>query len=208
VALDRKERKHREMGDLVFGWAETRDEKLALLDTFFTQKANQFAAMGIRDIFDAHARAFYRDVALLEGDTPSRLKLGYVKLGDEVLATFSGTVCHNRLGIALSSLIEGDLQRQSPGMLLMRHQMDEAYKQGLAFYDFGVGRARHKDEWCDVTQNLFDCFIAFKPQGLLVTQPLAVASRLKRAIKSNRYLWPLAQRLRQQLFGRATTKPA
>ncbi len=25
-------------------------------------------------------------------------------------------------------------------------------KQGLAFYDLGVGEARHKDEWCDFVQ--------------------------------------------------------
>ena len=55
--------------------------------------------MGVRDIFDAHARAFYRELALLEGDNPSRLRLGYIRLDDEVLATFSGTRGHDRLVI-------------------------------------------------------------------------------------------------------------
>jgi hypothetical protein len=32
---------------------------------------------------------------------------------------------------------------------------------------------------------LFDSFIAFKPQGLALTLPLATVSRLKRAIKSD-----------------------
>jgi hypothetical protein len=32
--------------------------------------------------------------------------------------------------------------------------------------------------------------------------PLAVMSQLKRAIKSNRRLWPLAQKFRTRLFGR------
>ena len=41
--------------------------------------------MGVKDIFDAHARAFYREVALIEGDNPSRLRLGYLKVGDTVL---------------------------------------------------------------------------------------------------------------------------
>jgi CelD/BcsL family acetyltransferase involved in cellulose biosynthesis len=202
TTIDRKERKLAEAGPLTYGWAETRDERLALLDTFFTQKSRQFAAMGIRDIFDAHARAFYREVALIEGDSPSRLRLGYVKVGDAVLATFSGTVCHGRLSVALSSLAEGDLQRQSPGALLLRHQIEEASAQGLAFYDIGVGAARHKDEWCDVVQKLFDNLIAFKPQGLLVTLPLAAMARIKRAIKESPYLWPLAQRLRRRLLGR------
>jgi hypothetical protein len=105
--LDRKERKVQEPGRLDFGWAETHDEKIALLGTFFTQKAQQFAAMGVKDIFDVHARAFYRTLALLEWGKPSRLRLGYIKLDGEVLAIFSGTVCHDRMSVALSSLTGG-----------------------------------------------------------------------------------------------------
>ena len=200
--LNRKERKLDEMGTVTYGWAETQDERLALVDTLFTQKARQFAAMGIKDIFDVHARAFYREVALIQGENPSRLRLGYVKLGDTVLATFSGTLCHKRMSVALSSLAEGEAQRQSPGALLLRHQIKEACEKGLAFYDIGVGAARHKDEWADVVQPLFDSFIAFKPHGLTLTLPLGAMGRLKRAIKSNRHLWPLAQKLRARFLGR------
>ena len=69
----------------------------------------------------------------------------------------------------------------------------------------GVGAARHKDEWCDVVQPLFDSFIAFKPLGYAVTLPLAELSRLKRAIKSNPHLWPLVQKLRMRLFGKGAS---
>ena len=202
--LERKERKLAESGAIVYGWAETRDERLALLDIFFAQKSRQLAAMGVKDVFDAHARAFFRDVALIEGDNPSRLRLGYLKVDDTVLATFSGTLCHNRLCVALSSLAEDERQRQSPGALLLKHQIEEASAKGIAFYDIGVGAARHKDEWCDVVHKLFDSFIAFKPHGWLLTLPLAGKARLKRAIKSSRHVWPLAQRLRRSLLGRGT----
>jgi CelD/BcsL family acetyltransferase involved in cellulose biosynthesis len=107
------------------------------------------------------------------------------------------------LSVALCSLAEGDMQRQSPGALLLRHQIKEACAKGLAFYDIGVGEARHKDEWADVVHPLFDSFIAFKPHGLTLTLPLAALSHLKRAIKSNQYLWPLAQKLRTRLLGRS-----
>jgi CelD/BcsL family acetyltransferase involved in cellulose biosynthesis len=203
--LDRKERKLAQAGPLTYGWAETRGERLQLVDIFFAQKARQFAATGIKDIFDAHARAFYREVALLEGDNPGRLRLGYIKVGDAVLATFSGTVCHGRINVALCSLAEGELQRQSPGALLLRHQIADACAKGLALYDFGTGEARHKDEWADAVQPLFDSFIAFKPHGFTVTLPLAALLRLKRAIKSNPRLWPLAQKIRSRLFGRSGT---
>jgi CelD/BcsL family acetyltransferase involved in cellulose biosynthesis len=78
---------------LTWGWAETREERLALL---FAQRSRQFAEMGVEDVFDAHARAFYREIALLDDGNPSRLRIGYLKRDDEVLATHSGTFCHDR----------------------------------------------------------------------------------------------------------------
>jgi CelD/BcsL family acetyltransferase involved in cellulose biosynthesis len=97
------------------------------------------------------------------------------------------------------------MQWHSPGALLLRHQIKEASDAGVAYYDIGVGAARHKDEWADVVQPLFDSFIAFKPQGLVVTAPRAAYARLKRAIKSNPHLWPLAQKLRMRLFGKGAS---
>lgn len=197
--LDRKGRRLADLGTVEFGWAETPDEKQTVLEEFFAQKAQQFAAMGVTNMFDAHARAFYGDVARLEGDNPSRLRLGYVKLNGDVLAIFIVTVCHGRMIVALSSIADGETQRQSPGGLLLRHQIAEACEEGLAYYDLGVGKARHKDEWSTDVQALFDSFIAFKPQGQLLTLVLANAARLKSAIKSNRHLWSLAQKVRKRL---------
>ena len=171
------------------------------METFFAQKARQFAEAGIKDIFDAHARAFYRDVALLEDGNPGRLRLGYLKLDDEILANFFGTICHDRLLLVMCSLTGSDWQRQSPGALLIRHQIEEACAAGLAFYDFGAGQGAHKEPWADLTIPLFDSFIALKSQGHCLTLPLAAKARLKRSIKSNSRLWALAKTLRARLLG-------
>lgn len=199
--FERKERKLGELGVLHYGWAESRAERLATIEALFAQKSLQLKQMGVRDIFDARSRAFYRELALLEGDNPSRLHLGYLKIGEQIAATFSGSIFHQRLSIAFSSLAEGEAQKQSPGVLLLRHQIEDACKRGLAFYDIGVGRARHKDQWCDIEQALFDSFIALGPQGYAITLPLAWMARLKGAIKSNPKIWHWAQQLREGLFG-------
>ena len=201
--FQRKERKLGEIAPLAYGWAETSDERLAIMDAFFAQKSRQLAAMGVGEVFDAHARAFYRELALLEGDNPSRLRLGYLKVGDEVAAIFAGSICRDRHAVALSSIGEGEMQKQSPGVLLLRHQIEEACGKGLAFFDIGAGTARHKEQWCDVIQPLFDSFIAFRPEGLVLTLPLAGLARAKRVIKSSPLLWPLAQRLRRGVLGRS-----
>ena len=128
-----------------------------MVQTFFAQKARQFSDMGITNP--------YREIALLEGDDPSRLWLGYIRLDDKILATFSGARGHHRLVIVLCSLAEGD-------------------------------------QWAGMVKPLLDSFIAFKPRGLALTLPLTARSRLKRAIKTSRYVWPVAQNLRARLFGR------
>jgi CelD/BcsL family acetyltransferase involved in cellulose biosynthesis len=198
----RKERRLREAGPLVFGWAATEAERLALLDTLFAQKARQLAELGVKNPFDAEVRSFYREMALLAEDDPARLRLGYLTVNGEVAATHSGTLCHDRLSICLSSLTAGEVQRLSPGALLLRHQIEEACEQGVAYYDLGAGAGPNKDEWCDMVQPCFDNFVAFGPLGLLATLPAAASASVKRAIKSNRHLWPLLQRWRQALLGK------
>ena len=52
-----------------------------------------------------------------------------------------------------------------------------------------------------MVEPLFDSFIAFKPHGLALTLPLAGLMSLKRAIKTSRHVWPMAQKLRARLLG-------
>jgi CelD/BcsL family acetyltransferase involved in cellulose biosynthesis len=125
-----------------------------------------------------------------------------LKVGDEVAAMFCGSILHDRLSVCFSSMGAGPIQKQSPGALLLRQQIKGACGNGLAFYDIGVGAGRHKDEWSDVEQSLFDSFLAFKPQGHLVMLPVAALTRLKGAIKASPRLWPVALRVLQRLFAR------
>ena len=135
----RKERRLREAGPLAFGWAATEAERLALLDTLFAQKTRQLAELGVKNPFDADVRSFYREMALLAEDDPARLRLGSLRVNGEVAATHSGTLCHERLSICLSSLAAGEMQRLSPGARLLRHQIEDACAQGVAYYDLGAG---------------------------------------------------------------------
>lgn len=198
----RKQRKLAEFGGVEFGWAKGEPERTALIETLFTQKARQLAELGVRNPFTPEVRAFYRKMALLPDHDPARLRLGSLKVNGIVAATHSGFLCHRRLEIALSSMAAGDIQRQSPGALLLKAQIEEACADGMHVYDLGAGAGPNKDEWCDIVQPLFDSYIAFKPQGLLLMAKAATAASIKRAIKSNRHFWPFVQRWRMRLFGR------
>lgn len=199
--FNRKERRLRDAGKLDYGWALSDEEKRHVLQTFFAQKEQQFAAMGVKDVFTPDARAFLGALAMLPDDSPSRLRLGYVALNGEILATFCGMVSHGRMNVLLSSLADSPLQRHSPGVQLLRHQVKEACDDGLAYYDLGSGAAQHKSEWYTTLYPLFDSYIALKPQGLVLALPYAAKSFLKRTIKTNARLWALAQKARKWVRG-------
>jgi CelD/BcsL family acetyltransferase involved in cellulose biosynthesis len=201
--LNRRERNLGKMGPVTVAWAESRIEKDALIEVVFAQKAVQFAKMGVPNPFTPAIRAYYRALALLDDDDPARLRLGYIRVGDTIAATLSGAICHGQLAMVLSSLADSDTHRYSPGIVLLRRQIEYACQQGLGYYDIGVGAARHKERWCDITRPLFDCFIAFRPQGRLVTVPLAGLSRVKRMVKRNRVAFSLLKILRKRAFGQS-----
>lgn len=208
--LARKERRITTHGAIEYGWADSADDRLEILETFFAQKARRFRELGIPDAFaEPIHRDFYRELAAFDTLEPGRLRLGYLKVGGETASTFNGIEFRNRLFVLLSSIIDdGELQRWSPGQLLLRHQIEEACERGLSHYDLGVGEAPHKLDWCDEKMELIDSFIAFDIAGRVVTVSLAVKSALKRIIKTNPMLWALARSVRRTIFRRRGSSAA
>ncbi len=201
--LARKERRLGVLGPLDYGWGRSTAERLELLETFFAQKSEWFADLGIPDAFaDPRHRAFYRCLARLEPHEPGHLRFGYLKVGDETTATFNGIMFRDRLSVVLSSISAREIRRWSPGNLLLRHQIEEACLGGVSRYDLGVGEAPHKLDWCDERLELIDSFIAFGVPGRVVTLPLSAKSALKRTIKSSPLLWDLARAARRTFGGR------
>ncbi len=204
--LRRKERKLAELGPLSYGWAATRKETEALLEVFFKQKSRWFEQQGIEDMFaDPAHRAYYRALALLPEGTEGRLQIGYLRVGDTIAATFNGACVGERYHLLLSSIEQGETERCSPGILLMREQIREFCQRGFQHFDFGAGQARHKSDWADEQVTLFDSFLAFNETGYALTIPLALASAAKRVIKNNEALWRLAQFVRRALPKRVPT---
>lgn len=207
--LRRKERKLADLGTLEYGWARTDKDRRDLFDAFFRQKSDWFARLGIADPFaEPQHRAFFERLAALPEGTPGRLELGYLKVGDILAATYNGAQLGSRFHLLLSSIEHGETERSSPGILLLRRQVEDMCQRGCSRYDLGVGRARHKSEWADEEIPLFDSFLAFDELGYLFTLPLSAAAKAKRVVKNNPTLWALAQTLRRVLHARAAAPDA
>ncbi len=202
-SLKRKERKLGSFGAVEYGWAASLGERLDILEAFFDQKSQWFAETGIHDAFASRHRAFYRAMAALDTPEDGQIQLGYMKVAGEVVATFIGVMRGDRFSLLLSSITGGELRRWSPGLLLLRSQIQDLCRRGVKFYDLGVGEARHKSEWADMDVPLFDSFIGFDPMGRLAVLPLSMRSRAKRIIKNEPHLWALAQKVRRLLRGRS-----
>lgn len=199
-SLRRKERKLQDLGTLEYGWADNGAERETMLKEFFSQKSAWFEKHGISDLFaNANYRAFFHRIAELPEGTPGRLELGYLKAGNEVVATFHGAEVVGHFHMLLSSIAPGESERWSPGILLMRKQIENLCTRGCLYYDLGSGHAQHKSEWSDVEIPLFDSFIALDEIGYVLTIPMSMASRTKRQIKNSKALWSMAQFVRRNL---------
>lgn len=199
-SLQRKERKMSLEGEVEYGWADSLGARLDVLEAFLEQKAHWFAEAGIaNDFADSRYRAFYRAMAAVDGPEDGRMQLGYMRVGGEIVATLIGVPHRKRFTILLSSITPGDLRRWSPGLLVMRAQIQDLCRRGFDVYDLGVGENRTKSEWSDHDIPLFDTHIGFTPLGHVFAVPRRAWSTTKRIIKSQPQLWTMARRARRYL---------
>jgi CelD/BcsL family acetyltransferase involved in cellulose biosynthesis len=91
---------------------------------------------------------------------------------------------------------EAPTARFGPGAAHLHDLMRHAIGLGLRKFDFSVGDERFKHEWCDIELKLYDHVSAATLRGLLFAAPIAVAGRLKRAIRQTPPLWRAYRRAR------------
>lgn len=182
--------------------AATPAERLALLDSFFAQKARQLAARGIPNPFEKPGiAAFYRDLA---GSVPGSVPLldcHALSVDGAVLATATSIHFQDQRHLLTLSLGSGDpgLLKHSPGLVLMRHLMATAAKDGTALYDFGAGDGQHKSIWHPEAVVLFETHLPLSLRGYAVSLAAASGSAVKRLIKNNQTLWQAAKSARRLL---------
>jgi CelD/BcsL family acetyltransferase involved in cellulose biosynthesis len=184
--------------------ADTTERRLALLDSFFAQKARQFAERGIPNPFDApEIVAFYRDLAGAEGAATPLLECHALTTQACILATAATITFQDQrhlLTLSLGADIP-DLRKHSPGLVLIRHLMSEAAADGIALYDFGAGDGQHKSMWRPDTVRLFETHRPLNLRGYAVSLAAASQSHVKRLIKNNAFLWHVATSARRRIRG-------
>lgn len=197
-----QERRLEERGGYEHVIPATQEDKHALMDLFYEQKAARFRTLGLPDAFRADAtKAFFHD--LLDSkcnglDTPLELHAIRLKGQDEGrIAAIAGLSRKGDHVICQFGSIDDTLAPEaSPGELLFWLMIERANKAGAAIFDFGIGDQPYKRSWCTVETLTFDLLIPVSLKGRIAMYALAAETRIKATIKRNNRPYSFLQRLR------------
>jgi CelD/BcsL family acetyltransferase involved in cellulose biosynthesis len=185
--------------------AETTDEKHALLDMFFEQKAARLAEFGLPNVFACpKTRAFlHATLDAPQDGTNFPLRMHALRMtGGEFAGETPAIAGLTRKGdhviVQFCSIGSGPTTDGSPGELLF-HLMVEQYNQhGAGLFDFGIGDMPFKRSWCTDETVQINVSIPVTPVGRLAALKEETATRLKTLIKQNPALYQLLQRIRSR----------
>ncbi|WP_238719740.1 GNAT family N-acetyltransferase [Nitratireductor alexandrii] len=187
--------------------AENRLESERLLDAFFAMKAERFATMGIKNVFDGTpVQDFFRE---LFGSEAHKAAPAFVLHGLEVgglLRAVTGSSISADSVICEFGAIAGDeLAFASPGEFLFFDNIREACEQGLAIYDFSVGDETYKRLWCDIETHHVDIVLPLTLKGRASALSRRTAALVKRRVKATPLLWEAVKRARRATRGSRET---
>lgn len=195
--LRSKARKLGEFGPVSHFEAQGEAEIDALLAAFLSQKAVQFAKLGVADPFaDPAIQAFLRAASRPSSGRRAPVTLVALKAGERITAVF-GSVTHRgrRSGMFISYDADPDLARHSPGDLLLLEVLRSSCAAGLSIFDLGAGDGAYKKECCPEEEPLFDTLVPMTTRGSVAVLALYSALAAKRAAKAS----PLASRAVERL---------
>lgn len=193
--LRKKERNLAEIAPVSFAVAADPTTIARFTDAFLAYKAARFAELGIPNVFDVPGmRDFILEAA--SGPAPA-IELCALKVGDDIVAMFGGCIANGRYSAMFNAMAPGDVQRESPGELVLHHLIRHCCARGLAVFDLGAGEAEYKSHICDGVDRLFDQSIPVTWKGALAARAFALLGTLKRRVKQSAWLWPLIVKIRR-----------
>jgi CelD/BcsL family acetyltransferase involved in cellulose biosynthesis len=197
--LRTKERKLERLPGYRYVRAAGTQEIDRLLDAFFTLKSTHMAAHGLANVFGEPGVAeFLRDACHRKrGNGEPLIELHALEGGGEVLALFGTIVDDYRFSSMFNTYTLGDHGRQSPGLILLTHMIEDSARRGSRSFDIGVGRAHYKSFFCKEPEPLFDVFLPLTARGRVFAPALSATFATKRMIKHKPALWAAVQALRR-----------
>lgn len=189
--IRKKERSLAEAGPLFYGTAQDSSRAHAALDFFFEKKAVQLAEQGkVNGFAELGVRSFFHElIERSQGMKEPLLEMTELSIGGKMRAAFGAGVHHGRLNGYFMSFAKDDLERHSPGSVLLFRHVEESCRRGLTAYDLGVGYERYKTQWCDIVHELDDVYASFTSVGSAIVATAQLGQAMKAQISRNASLW-------------------
>jgi CelD/BcsL family acetyltransferase involved in cellulose biosynthesis len=197
----KKRRRLTKFGEVEFATTDKAGDVEQTLDTLIEQKKSLYAWLGVSDIFE---RPGYRDFFLDLASNPvyrGLVHLSSVKVGSMIAAVSFGLTFHGNYDYVLAGHCGGELEACSPGTIHLQELMRYFLERGFKTFDFNIGDAPYKREWCDRELKLYDYVAPATGQGWAIAFAVRKARALKRFIKRSPSIWPVVCRTRS-LIGR------
>jgi CelD/BcsL family acetyltransferase involved in cellulose biosynthesis len=181
------------------------NEQHALLDRFFEQKAERFAALGLPDVFQPPAirRFFHELINRSAGSHDYPLRMHALRLHGENEGTVVAISGVSRKGghilCQFGSIDDKLCPDATPGELLYWMMIEEACADGVEIFDFGVGDQPYKHSWCPVRTASRDIMLPVTARGRLAMPAIKAFATFRMAVKRNPRLYGMVQKVRSLL---------
>ena len=187
------------VGGYRFFRAADRAQAAGVFDAFLAQKDQQFAKLGIDNVFDDRGtvdcframidRSFDHEAPIIE--------LFGLDIDGETRATFAAGAHNGRVHGYFSGISLDEFQHVSPGELLLHNLVQASSQQGHHTLDLGVGEERYKLSWSPTLEHQFSSYLAISMSGRIAIALRIVAQVVRVRIRRNDTAWRIAKRLRQ-----------
>lgn len=161
----KKLRKLRTLGRVEFRMARTRGDALELFDALVEQRISRFHTLDRPDpLMDPKVRAFYAEL-IADGVPKGAVMFGGLYLDGACIATDLGLVEGETHHGIMTTMVGGDIQRQSPGTIVFMLMLDETMARQLRYYDIGVGEFFYKSRLKGAETSLHESHEALSIRG-------------------------------------------
>lgn len=185
--LRKKEIRLAAHGPLAVIDSESPGTRHKILDAFFNEKTVRCEEQAIEaDFTSAAVHEFFDRLTRPTRTSASWLEFYALTAGDRVVATYAGAVHRGHFSAMVNSFdTDPEIARSSPGELLLAKVIARQCERGIASFDLGIGEARYKSTYCNLTMPLFDVVVALTPKGQVFAAFRSLGSRLKATAKQN-----------------------
>ena len=190
--------------------AESQAEADAILEDYFTQKAEWFRENGIADSFAEPGVAdFFKALAARRWSSTDSavLDLDAVVIDGKVRAILGSGTLAGRLSGYFMSVANDEWRRVSPGELMLFEVISASCERGLTSLDLGRGDERYKASWLDQVEPHVRAVVPVTLMGTVAAGLFRAIDRIERWVRDNPRLWQTLKRLRRWRGGRAENKP-